>query len=175
MRAAIRLFVCHTSHKETILWAVPLFTVSGSTDTVTLGFRWYYMRWSCICFTVQPAWGIVAERIVIHNGAGFPNFPQIQSNIGSLTLIIGDQNHCTSLTRVHIPIDMALSFTEHWIEFANPSPAGLVEWVHIAEAKFYIYRLKFSSLIFINWYHLLFNNGNTLNPPIHHQCPSSAW
>ena len=69
---------------------------------------------------------------------------------------------------------MALSFTDHWIEFANPSPVGLVEWVHIAEAKFYIYRLKFSSLIFINWYHLLFNNGNTLNPPIHHQCPSSG-
>ena len=41
---------------------------------------------------------------------------------------------------------MALFSTDYWIEFTNASQAGLVEWVHIAKAKFHIYRLKFPSL-----------------------------
>ena len=130
------------------VWAAPLFTVRGSTDTVTLGFRFpasVVLREVELYLFHCPAWGIGAERIAIHNGASFPNFHQIRSNIGSLTLT-GDQNHCTNLTRVHIPIDMAFFSTDYWIEFTNPSRAGLVEWVHIAEAKFHIHQLKVPSL-----------------------------
>ena len=52
------------------VWAAPLFTVNGSEDTVMLGFRFPA---SVVLHEVElylfhcPAWGIGAERIVIHN------------------------------------------------------------------------------------------------------------
>ena len=106
-----------------VTWAAPLFTVRGSTDTVTLGFRFPA---SVVLHEVElylfhcPAWGIGAERIVIHNGASLPQFIRLFNSIGSVTLI-GDQRNCISLLRVSIPLQMAMSTTLHYIEFTNPS------------------------------------------------------
>ena len=105
------------------VWAAPLFTVRGSTDTVTLGFRFPA---SVVLHEMElylfhcPAWGIGAERIVIHNGASFPQFTTLFSSIGAVTLTTDLQN-CTSLTRVSIPLLMARSSTLCFIEFSNPS------------------------------------------------------
>ena len=91
------------------VWAAPLFTVRGSTDTVTLGFRFPA---SVVLHEVElylfhcPAWGIGAERITLHIGAIFPQFIRVFESIGSVTLTIDMQN-CTSLTRVSIPLQMA--------------------------------------------------------------------
>ena len=120
------------------VWAARLFTVRGSTDTVTLGFRFPA---SVVLHEVElylfhcPAWGIGAERIVIHNGASFPQFIRVFiDSIGSVTLTSYLQN-CASLTRVSIPLQMARSTTSYFIEFSNPS-GDLIEWVHIAEVRF---------------------------------------
>ena len=125
------------------VWAAPLFTVRGSTDTVTLGFRFPA---SVVLHEVKlylfhcPAWGIGAERIVIHNGASFPQFIRLSDSIGSVGLtsdqdLTSDQENCTSLTRVSIPLQMAMSTISYFIEFTNPS-GDLIEWVHIAEVRF---------------------------------------
>ena len=112
-------------------WAAPLFTVRGSTDTVTLGFRFPA---SVVLHEVKlylfhcPAWGIGAERIVIHNGASFSN------SIGSVILTSDPQN-CISLTGVAIPLQTTRNTASYFIEFSNPS-GDLIEWVHIAEVRF---------------------------------------
>ena len=119
------------------VWAATLFTVRGHTDTVTLGFKFPA---SAVIHEVElylfhcPAWGIGAERIVIHNGAGFPQFIGLFHSIGSVTLT-SDLQNCTSLTRVSIPLQIARSTTRYFIEFSNPS-GDLIEWVHIAEVRF---------------------------------------
>ena len=119
------------------VWEAPLFTVRGSTDTVTLGFRFPA---SVVLHEVElylfhcPAWGIGAERIVIHNGASFPQFIRVFDSKGSVTLT-SDLQNCTSLTRVSIPLQMVMSTTSYFIEFTNPS-GDLIEWVHIAEVRF---------------------------------------
>ena len=119
------------------VWAAPLFTVRGSTDTVTLGFRFPE---SVVLHEVElylfhcPAWGIGAERIVIHNGASFPQFIRVFDSIGRVGLPLVEQN-CTSLTRVSIPLQMARNTVKYFIEFSNPS-GDLIEWVHIAEVRF---------------------------------------
>ena len=94
------------------VWAAPLFTVRGSTDTVTLGFRFPA---SVVLHEVElylfhcPAWGIGAERIVIHNGASFPQFIRLFESIGSV-ILTSDLQNCASLTnRVSIPLQMARS------------------------------------------------------------------
>ena len=120
-----------------VTWAAPLFTVRGSRHTVTLGFRF---QASVVLHEVElylfhcPAWGIGAERILIHNGASFPQFIRVFESIGSVFLI-NDLQNCTSLTRVSIPLEMARSTTSYFIEFTNPS-GDLIEWVHIAEVRF---------------------------------------
>ena len=120
-----------------VTWAAPLFTVRGSTDTVILGFRFPA---SVVLHEVElylfhcPAWGIGAERIVIHNGASFPHFIRVFDSIGSVGLT-SDLHNCTSLIRVSIPLQMARSTTQCFIEFTNPS-GDLIEWVHIAEVRF---------------------------------------
>ena len=122
---------------DDIVWAAPLFTVRGSTDTVTLGFRFPA---SVVLHEVElylfhcPAWGIGAERIAIFNGGLFPQFSRIFESIGSVTLT-SDMQNCASLTRVSIPLQMAMSTTSYFIEFTNPS-GDLIEWVHIAEVRF---------------------------------------
>ena len=119
------------------VWAAPLFTVRGSTDTVTLGFRFPA---SVVLHEVElylfhcPAWGIGAERIVIHNGASFPQFITVFVSRGTV-LLTRDIQDCTSLTRVSIPLQMATSSESYFIEFTNPS-GDLIEWVHIAEVRF---------------------------------------
>ena len=118
-------------------WAAQLFTVRGSTDTVTLGFRFP----ASVLHEVElylfhcPAWGIGAESIVIHNGASFPQFIRVfVDSIGSVPLT-SDMQNCTSLTRVSTPLQMARSTTSYFIEFTNPS-GDLIEWLHIAEVRF---------------------------------------
>ena len=119
------------------VWAAPLFTVNGSTDTVTLGFRFpasvVLLEVELYLFLCQ-AWAIGAERIVIHNGASFPQYIRVLESIGSVTLTTDLQN-CTFLTRVSIPLQMAMSTTQYFIELTNPS-GDLIEWVHIAEVRF---------------------------------------
>ena len=113
------------------VWAAPLFTVRGSTDTVTLGFRFPA---SVVLHEVElylfhcPAWGIGAERIVI------PQFIRVFDSIGSVGLT-SDLQNCASLTRVSIPLQMAWSTVQYFIEFTNPS-GDLIEWLHIAEVRF---------------------------------------
>ena len=120
-----------------VTWAAPLFTVRGSTDTVTLRFRFPA---SVVLYEVElylfhcPAWGIGAERIVINNGASFPQFIRVFNSIGTMTLT-NDLLNCASLTRVSIPLQMARSTASYFIEFSNPS-GDLIEWVHIAEVRF---------------------------------------
>ena len=120
-----------------IVWAAPLFTVRRSTEIVTLGFLFPA---SVVLHEVElylfhcPAWGIGADRIVIHNGAIFPQFIRLFDSIGSMALSVVERN-CTSLTRVSIPLHMAMSTTSYFIEFFNPS-GDLIEWVHIAEVRF---------------------------------------
>ena len=121
-----------------VTWAAPLFTVRGSTDTVTLGFRFpasVVLREVELYLFHCPAWGIGAERIVIHNGASFPQFIRLFDSIGSVTLLINGSQNCSSLIRVSIPLQMAKSTTLYFIEFTNPS-GDLIEWVHIAEVRF---------------------------------------
>ena len=119
------------------VWAAPLFTVRGSTDIVTLGFR---LPASVVLHEVElylfhcPAWGIGAERIVIHNGASFPQFIGLLDSRGTV-ILTSDMQNCASLTRVSIPLQMARSTTIYFIEFTNPS-GDLIEWVHIAEVSF---------------------------------------
>ena len=116
------------------VWAAPLFTVKGSTNTVILGFRFPA---SVVLHEVKlylfhcPAWGIGAERIVIHNGA---SFTEVFDSIGSVNLT-SDPENCTSLTRVSVPLQMTRSTASYFIEFSNPS-GDLIEWVHIAEVRF---------------------------------------
>jgi hypothetical protein len=113
-----------------LVWASPLFTVRGSADTVTLGFRFpasVVLREVELYLFHCPAWGIGAERVIIHNGASFPQF--ISSSIGSVTLT-SDMENCTSLTRVSIPLT-----TSYFIEFTNIS-GDQIEWVHIGEVRF---------------------------------------
>ena len=118
-------------------WAAPLFTVRGSTDTVILGFRFPA---SVVLHEVElylfhcPAWGIGPERIVIHNGASFPQFIRVFSNRGTV-ILTSDLQNCTSLNRVFIPLQMTTSTESYFIEFSNPS-GDLIEWVHIAEVRF---------------------------------------
>ena len=81
-----------------------------------------------------PAWGIGAERIVIHNGASFPQFVRLSDSIGSVSLT-SDQENCTSLTRVCVPLQMTRSTASYFIDFTNPS-GDMIEWVHIAEVRF---------------------------------------
>ena len=90
----------------------------------------------------SPCVGVVSgittcdcERIVIHNGASFPQFIRVfVDSIGSVTLT-SDLQNCTSLTRVSIPLQMARNTTQYFIELTNPS-GDLIEWVHIAEVRF---------------------------------------
>ena len=119
------------------VWAAPLFTVRGSSDTVILGFRFPA---SVVLHEVElylfhcPAWGIGAERITIHNGASFPQFISVFSSRGTV-ILTRDMQNCTSLTRVPIPLQMPTSTESYFIEFSNPS-GDLIEWVHIAEVRF---------------------------------------
>ena len=119
------------------VWAAPLLTVRGSTDTVILGFRFPA---SVVSHEVElyllhcPAWWIGAERIVIHNGASFPQFITVFESIGSVALT-NDMQNCTSLIRVSILLEMAMSTAIYFIEFSNPS-GDLIKWVHIAEVRF---------------------------------------
>ena len=111
-------------------WAAPLFTVRGSTDTVTLGFRFPA---SVVLHEVKlylfhcPAWRIGAERIVIQNGASFSEVFGVN--------VTSDPQNCISLTRVSVPLQKTRSTTSYFIEFSNPS-GDLIEWVHIAEVRF---------------------------------------
>ena len=119
------------------VWAAPLFTVRGSTDTVTLGFRFpasVVLREVELYLFHYPAWGIGAERITIHNGASFPQFIRLSDSIGSVGLT-SDQENCTSLTRVCVPLQKTKSTESYFMEFTNPS-GDLIEWVHIAEVRF---------------------------------------
>ena len=119
------------------VWAAPLFTVRGSTDTATLGFLFpasVVLREVELYLFYCPAWGIGAERIMIHNGASFPQFIRIFDSIGSV-ILTSDLQNCASLTRVSIPLHMARNNTQYIIEFNNPS-GDLIEWVHIAEVRF---------------------------------------
>ena len=124
------------THGGGFVWAAPLFTVRGSTDTVTLGFRFPA---SVVLHEVElylfhcPAWGIGAERILIHNGASFPQFLRVFAGRG--TVILTSMQNCTSLTRISIPLQMATSSESYFIEFSNPS-GDLIEWVHVAEVRF---------------------------------------
>ena len=118
-------------------WAAPLFTVRGSTDTVTLGFRFparVVLHEVELYLFHCPAWGIGAERITIHNGASFPQFIGAFNSTGSVDLTTDLQN-CTSLTRVSLPLQMARNTSFYFMEFTNPS-GDLIEWVHIAEVRF---------------------------------------
>ena len=118
-------------------WAAPLFTVRGSTDTVTLGFRFparVVLHEVELYLFHCPAWGIGAERITIHNGASFPQFIGVFNSTGSVDLTTDLQN-CTSLTRVSLPLQMARNTSFYFMEFSNSS-GDLIEWVHIAEVRF---------------------------------------
>ena len=106
-------------------------TVRASTGSVTLGFRFQTRVVLCeveLYVFHCPTWGIRAEDITIHNGATFPQFiPGTFSSIGRVTLT-SDMQDCTSLTRVSIPLQMAIQLFH--------SVSGTIEWVHIADVRF---------------------------------------
>ena len=112
------------------VWAAPLLTVRGTTDSVLLGFRF---QDSVLLREVQlhlfncPAWTIGAQSINIQNGLTYPIFFRLFSNIGIVTLT-SELESCFSLTRVSIPLQMASSTNSYFIEFHNPSGA-VIEWV----------------------------------------------
>ena len=117
------------------VWADPLFT--ASTGSVTLGFRFQTRVMLCeveLYVFHCPAWGIGTEDIAIHNGGAFPQFiPGIFPSRGRV-ILSSDMQNCTSLTRVSIPLQMANSTSNYFIEINNVS--GTIEWVHIAEVRF---------------------------------------
>ena len=129
-----------TSERNTadeFVWAAPLLTVRASTGSVTLGFRFQTRVVLCeveLYLFDCPAWGIGAEDIRIYNGAAFPTFiPGISPSRGRVFLT-SDTQDCTSLTRVSIPLQMAISTSSYFIEINSVS--GRIEWVHIAEVRF---------------------------------------
>ena len=119
------------------MWAAPLFTVRGTTDSVLLGFRF---QDSVLLHEVQlhlfncPAWNIGAQSIRIYNEIAFPLFSREFNSLGSMQLT-SELQSCDSLTRVSIPLQMASSTNSYFIEFHNPSGA-VIEWLHIAEVRF---------------------------------------
>ena len=118
------------------VWAAPLLTVRASTGSVTLGFRFQTRVMLCeveLYVFHCPAWDIGTEDItIIHNGAAFPQFnPGI---VRGRVILTSDMQNCTSLTRVSIPLQMANSTSNYFIEINCVS--GTIEWVHIAEVRF---------------------------------------
>ena len=119
------------------VWAAPLLTVRGTTDSVLLGFRF---QDSVLLREVQlhlfncPVWNIAAQSIRIYNEIAFPIFSRVFDSIGVVTLT-SELQSCDSLTRVSIPLQMALSTNSYFIEFRYPSGA-VIEWLHIAEVRF---------------------------------------
>ena len=125
---------------DEFVWAAPLLTVRASTGSVILGFRFQTRVVLCeveLYVFHCPAWGIGAEDITIHNGASFPQFiPGQFPSIGRV-IVTSDMQDCTSLTRVSIPFQMAMSTSSYYIEINNVS--GTIEWVHIAEVRFSVH------------------------------------
>ena len=122
---------------DEFVWAAPLFTVRAGTGSVTLGFRFQTRVVLCeveLYVFHCPAWGIGAEDITICNAANFPRF--ITGTFPSIgrVIVTSDMQNCTSLTRVSIPLQMANSTSNYFIEINSPS--GRIEWVHIAEVRF---------------------------------------
>ena len=119
-----------------VVWAAPLLTVRASTGSVTLGFRFQTRVVLCeveLYVFHCPAWGMGTEDIMIKNSASFPQFTMLSSNRGRV-VVTSDMQDCTSLTRVFIPLQMAISISSYFIEINRVS--GTIEWVHIAEVRF---------------------------------------
>ena len=120
-----------------LVWAAPLLTVRASTGSVTLGFRFQTRVMLCeveLYVFHCPAWGIGAFEIRVQNGAAFPQFiTGIFPSIGAV-ILTSDMQDCESLTRVSIPLQMAISTSSYFIEIN--SFFGTIEWVHIAEVRF---------------------------------------
>ena len=122
---------------DEFVWAAPLLTVNASTGSVTLGFRFQARVVLCeveLYVFHCPAWGIGTDDITIHNGAAFPTFIHGQFPSRGRVLLTSDMQDCTSLTRVSIPLQMAISTSSYFIEINSVS--GTIEWVHIAEVRF---------------------------------------
>ena len=123
---------------DEFVWAAPLLTVNVSTgSSVTLGFRFQPRVVLCeveLYVFHCPAWGIGTEDIIIHNGAAFPQFIPGQFPSRGRVILTSDMQDCTSLTRVSIPLQMAISTSSYFIEINRIS--GTIEWVHIAEVRF---------------------------------------
>ena len=123
---------------DEFVWAAPLLTVRASTGSVTLGFRFQTRVVLCeveLYVFHCPTWGIGAEDIQIHNGATFPRLIPGTFPIIGRVIVTSDMQNCTSLTRVSIPLQMAISTSSYFIEF-HSLLAGTIEWVHIAEVRF---------------------------------------
>ena len=121
---------------DQFVWAAPLLTVNASTGSVTLGFRFQTRVVLCeveLYIFHCPAWGIRAEDIIVHNGAAFPTFSRAFPSRGRV-ILTSDMQNCTSLTRVSIPLQMAISTSSYFIDINSVS--GRIEWVHIAEVRF---------------------------------------
>ena len=96
-----------------LVWAAPLFTVNAGS--VILGFRFQTRVVLCeveLYVFHCPAWGIGAFEIRVQNGAARARaFPQlilgIFLSIGAV-ILTSDMQDCTSLTRVSIPLQMAI-------------------------------------------------------------------
>ena len=122
---------------DEFVWAAPLLTVRASTGSVTLGFRFQTRVVLCeveLYVFHYPAWGIGTEEIIIHNGATFPQFITGAFPSRGGVVLTSDMQDCTSLTRVSIPLQMAISTSSYFIEINSVS--GTIEWVHIAEVRF---------------------------------------
>lgn len=119
-------------------WAAPLFTMRGSTDTITLSAK--FVDRLLVLSEVElylfycPSWGITVEEIIVHSSATFPNFFEIWASLGSMTLTAELEN-CESLTRVSIPLTNVIATNIYAIEFTNPSGTQ-VEWLHLAEVRY---------------------------------------
>ena len=116
------------------VWAAPLLTVNASTGSVALGFKFQTHVVLCeveLYVFHCPTWGIGTEGITIHNGAAFPQFITGIFPSRGRVILTSDMQDCTSLTRVSIPLQMATSTANYFIEINNP-----MEWVHIAEVRF---------------------------------------
>ena len=122
---------------DEFVWAAPLLTVNASTgSSVTLGFRFQPRVVLCeveLYVFHCPAWGIGVKDIIVHNGAAFPEFNTRIFPIRGSVILTSDMQDCTSLTRVSIPLQMAIN-TNYFIEINRIS--GTIEWVHIAEVRF---------------------------------------
>ena len=119
------------------MWAAPLLTVRGTTDSVLLGFRFQdsvQLREVQLHLFNCPAWNIAAQSIRIYDEIAFPIFSRVFNSIGVVTLT-SELQSCNSTTRVSIPLQMASSTNSYFIEFYNPTGA-VIQWLHIAEVRF---------------------------------------